>query len=245
MKKKISTKKSDPDWGCEYLKIEYDPQQIKVKACHVTVSDISKIATALTSEVQNTSWMMSLDKRTLRAYETTADETAKELVKIFQAAADTPGVGSDFGELLVTMSSARALEEIFKHLKLPIAEIWKPQIRQNEGFDFHTICKKDLINFGEAKFSSTENSHGRAINQARDFISQKKHFRDTVHLEKLTPPIVMSNFDDERFGVIAAFSVNSENILLIFKNALESALQSFPEKNIEFVYLIGVSHEHK
>lgn len=242
MTTKLTNITNDPDWGCSYSNVDFCETDLKVKACHVYVTDIQKIAAALTTLVLDSSWMTNLDKGTQRSYKKTAEDTANELVKIFTLVSNTSGVGADFGELLVSMSSARALETMFSHLKLPIAEIWKPQIKQNEGFDFHTICQKSFLNFGEAKFSSSQNAHGKALDQARDFINDEKHFRDRVHLKSLAPKTAIDNLDNEQFGIVAAFSVNSENKPLIYDNALKTALSKFPENNIEFVYLIGVQH---
>ena len=142
---------------------------------------------------------------------------------------------------MVSIGSARGLEQIFLHSKVPIAELWKPQAKQNEGFDFHTVCGRDLINFGEAKFSSSKNPHGPAIIQAGRFISEEKHLRDRAHLVNLVQPKSISHLDNDDFGVIVAFSINSPNPLGIFKNALETAQSFATENGIENIYLVGVS----
>ncbi len=235
---------TDIDWGCEHFEVEYSSQGENVKLCFIEISDIQKIASALTSQVLNTSWMMKLDKGTKRSYDKTVEETAQKLVEVFKSAGGTGKVASEFGESMVSMGSARALEMLFNHFVLPVAELWKPQAKQNEGFDFHTVCPEEVINFGEAKFSSvkSKNPHYDAIPQACDFIDAEKHFRDRVHLLNLVSENAIKNLDDEDFGVIAAFSINSDNPLDILENAFESAQKEFSSRNVKFVYLVGVKH---
>lgn len=239
---KYGNKIIDSDWGCEHSEIEYSSQTEMVKLCLVEISDIHKIASALTSQVQNTSWMMTLDKGTKRSYETTAAETAQKLVEVFKIASGTGGVAAEFGESMVSMGSARALEILFNHIVLPVAELWKPQVKQNEGFDFHTVCQQEVINFGEAKFVSSGNSHGKAISQSAGFFDKNKHLTDRVHLLNLVSEIAKNNLDNDDFGVIAAFSINSDNPLDILENALKSAQKEFPSRGVKFVYLVGVKH---
>lgn len=229
--------KIDNEWGCTHS-CYHDSNN--VKACIVTVSDLDKISEKLTSAVLDSSWMLDLDKGTRRTYEYTARETASALVKIFKTFSDDRQLGAEFGEVMVSISSARSLSVIFDHIALPIAEIWKPQIKQNEGFDFHTECTQQLINFGEAKFSGTVNPHGKAIPQAEGFINEEKHFRDRAHLVNLTSPKSIENLDDDKFGAIAAFSINSKDHDSIMDNALESIKKSGLFEKVQCAYVIGV-----
>lgn len=238
---KYSISVNDPNWGCTHVEIICSTISPNIKLCHVKVSDIKKIALELTNSVLNTSWIMNLDQGTRRSYEKTAAETAHLLVDIFNKAASSSKVAGDFGELLVSIGSARALELIFDHIQTPIAELWKPQKKQNEGFDFHTTCPGKLINFGEAKYSSKTNPHGDALSQAHRFIRADKHFRDRVHLINLVHEDAIENLDNGKFGIVAAFSLNSTNPLTIFDNALVSAKGILSFGKIETIYLVGVS----
>lgn len=231
----------DKTWGCEYFEVNTNTSTKKIKVCHVKVYDINKIAEELTKNVLDTSWMTTLDKLSFKAYNKTVHDTAKILVDIFQATAASTNVGSEFGELMVSIGSAKALETIFNHYILPIAELWKPQRKQNEGFDFHTVCPSQIINFGEAKYSGSSNPHGNAIEQAKGFIEDEKHFRDSVHLINLVPHPAIENLENDSYGIIAAFSINSADPLQILKNAIESAQSSLGKEQIKSVYLVGVS----
>lgn len=232
---------NDKEAGCDYTEVLNGDATGKVKICHVRVTDIKNIAIELITDVQNTSWMMELDKGTRRSYERTVSETADALVKIFENVVDGGNVGSDFGELMVSMGSAKALGFVFDHMVLPIAELWKPQLKQNEGFDFHTVCESMFINFGEAKYSSYGSPYDDAVSQASGFVEKEKHLRDRVHLISLVSGDAIANLDDDRIGVIAAFSINAMNPLVVLKHALATATAELSAKSIQNVYLVGVS----
>ncbi|HCG7440269.1 hypothetical protein HJ144_18710 [Vibrio parahaemolyticus] len=227
----------DQDWGCQHSEFV---GEASIKACTVSVNDLRCMANELTNSVLNTSWITSLDKGTQKSYQYTAKETAEALVEIFDKITDENSLGAEFGEIMVSMGSSRALEKIFGHISLPIAEIWKPQVKQNEGFDFHTECPSALINFGEAKFSGSENPHGKAISQAQRFIKEEKHYRDRVHLVNLSSADAVTNLDDDKFGAIAAFSINSDDVTKIMNNALDSIRKSELINDAQMIYLVGV-----
>jgi len=233
---------TDNEWGCDYYEVTGNSILKKIKVCHVKVSKIQKIAEELARSVQDTSWMMRLDKGTQRAYDKTAHKTAQGLVEIFQNTIDSSTVGSEFGEIMVSIGSTKALELFFEHQILPVAELWKPQTKQNEGFDFHTVCKSELINFGEAKYSSNINPHGNAIAQAKGFLDEEKHLRDRVHLVNLVSDAAINKLDDDSFGIVASFSLNAVDPLLVLANAVNTAQKELSSDNIKSIYLVGVSH---
>ncbi|WP_444998427.1 hypothetical protein [Aliikangiella sp. IMCC44359] len=233
---------ADANWGVEHHEVEANIADCKVKLCHVKVKDLKKLAFELTRVVQTKSWIYKLDTATQRSYIKTAKDTAQDLIEIFNRLNPSGKVSGEFGELMVSIGSSRALEMIFTHDPLPISELWKPQKKQNEGFDFHTVCPEDLINYGEAKYSTKETPHGEAIGQARGFIDEEKHFRDRVHLINLVKEEAIQNLDDDKYGVVAAFSLHAVNPLKVLHNALKSAEQKFNLKTIKKVYLIGVTH---
>ena len=120
-------------------------------------------------------------------------------------------------------------------------ELWKPQKKQNEGFDFHTVCSNEFINFGEAKYSGSTNPHGNAINQSKGFVDDQKHLRDYVHLRALASEAAVENLNNDSFGIVASFSINTEDPFKILKNAIESAQEKLNLDSIKAVYLVGVS----
>lgn len=240
-KPRYGSQHSDSDWGCDYFEVETATPIGKIKVCHVIVNNIKTISEALTKKVLDTSWMTNLDEGSKRAYDRTVQETASALVEIFESTTTPSGVGSEFGEVMVSIGSTKALEKIFNHVILPIAELWKPQIKQNEGFDFHTVCSDELINFGEAKYSGSTNPHGNAIKQSKGFIADEKHQRDYVHLRVLASETAIENLRNDSFGIVASFSINAEDPLQVLKNAIESAQEKLSLDSVKAVYLVGVS----
>jgi len=240
-KPRYGSQHSDAAWGCDYFEVETTTSIGKIKVCHVIVKDIKIISEALAKKVLDTSWMTNLDVGSKRAYDRTVQETASALVEIFKSTTAPSDVGSEFGEIMVSIGSTKALEKIFSHVILPIAELWKPQLKQNEGFDFHTVCSNEFINFGEAKYSGSANPHGNAINQSRGFIDDEKHLRDYVHLRALASETAVENLNNDSFGIVASFSINTADPLQVLKNAIESAQEKLNLDSIKAVYLVGVS----
>lgn len=135
----------DAAWGCAYQQVVDSPGLPNVKLCFVEVTNLPAFAAVITRGVLDKSWITSLDPIVQKAYDKTVTQTANKLVGIFQATSATGTLGADFGELMVSMGSAYALEKIFSHLRIPIAELWKPKLSQNEGFDFHTTCPAEIV----------------------------------------------------------------------------------------------------
>lgn len=242
---------SEETWGATFSEVTSVSDTGNVFVCHASILDLAKIALELTTLVNDNSWVVKLDSRAQRAYETTALKTATALVKVFKTTLSTDNkVASEFGELLVSMGSSKALEIVFGHRSLPIAELWKPKLGQNEGFDFHTVCSADIINFGEAKFSSSSSPYSGisgessgAGGQADGFIGGGKHLMDGPHMGQLAGEDPATNLDLDLFGVILAFSINAANPLLVLKNALEHSKTYENLKKAKNIYIVGVSHE--
>ncbi|MYM84115.1 hypothetical protein GTP44_19445 [Duganella sp. FT50W] len=240
MKITFSPPQDDAVWGCTYQHVTSSAADKNIKLCFVEVKDLHAFATALVEVVLDNSWITNLDDRYRRAYSKTVSQTAAKLVNTFNKTASGGNVESDFGETMVSMGSSRALEMLFTHLRIPLAELWKPQISQNGGFDFHTTCLEKFINFGEAKYSSSANPYTDAISQAQDFLNDDKHLRDAPDLENLVDKQSMSYLDKDDFGVIAAFSVNAQKPELILANAFLAAQEMMKVKKIKNFYLVGV-----
>jgi hypothetical protein len=232
----------DHNWGCLHSQVNSGHEKIKI--CHVDVTDIKKVANELASSVLNTSWITEMDKGASRAYERTVNDTANSLVDVFNETVDEDKVNKEFGELMVSMGSSRSLELIFDHCSLPISELWKPQVKQNEGFDFHSVCPGEIVNFGEAKYASPKypSPYSNAANQANGFIEAEKHYRDRPHLINLVSQDSISNLDNEIFGVVISFSMNSKKPLQIYDKAVLKAKSLAVFNDVAFVYVVGVSH---
>lgn len=232
----------DHTWGCDH----FDVSAVSLGTayvCRVSIHDLSKLALELTKLVVDTSWMLDLDAGTQRAYKQTVNETAKLLVEIFTALDPSGAISDDFGEVMVSLGSARALEMVFSHKTIPLAELWKPQLKQNEGFDFHTECKTPLINFGESKYSAKKSPYGLALDQIDAFITATKHLRDRVHLVNICSKDSIASLDSDQFGVVAAFSLNALDQTKVLSNARDKAIALAKKHGIQQVFIVGVSYE--
>lgn len=215
----------------------------KVNACIVTIKDVRGYAELLIRLIQEDSWILDVDPYAKAAFERTVSDTTEKLVEIFNSVKDGNPVGKEFGELMVSIGSMRALEHNFSHSLIPLAELWKPKLSGNEGFDFHTVCKEPLINFGEAKYQSMGNPYRKALKQINDFLSKEKHKRDAIYLEKLVGVKELECMLDGRFGVVASFSVNAMNTKEVMDNAVKSIDQDLNVSGISNVYVVGVCYE--
>lgn len=238
-----SKEQHDIDWGCTHVDLSHLSLHEKINVYLVKVEDLNKLAMSMSADIMDKSWMYKLNPDMQLSYRSSALETMAVLLKIFSNSQDNAGkLTESFGESLITMASSRLLEFLLQHHRLPLAEIWKPQKKQNEGFDFHTVCSESLINFGEAKYSGKDNPHHNSIFQIDEFIEKEKHFRDLIHLEKLAPGNPYNNLANEKYGVVASFSINGKNKHSILQNAVSNAIEMKMYGNVERVYLIGVCH---
>lgn len=235
---------SDPTWGCEYWEVS-GLGDSNLRVCQVNVANIEALAASIVSTVIDNSWMADLDSLTRKGYEAAVSLTAPLLVALVNDVASSGSLTEDFGEIMVSVGSSRALSTIYGHVSLPISELWKPKKRNNEGFDFHTVCPMELVNFGEAKYSGYSSPHGMAISQICGFLKNKKHLMDVHYLGTLCSPASMSRLDLDEFGIIAAFSLNGINPGVILSNAAKAAKKLATSHEVEQVLLVGVTHVAK
>lgn len=239
------------NWGSAFIEIT-GSNSPNVFICHVKISDLVKLAEQLSNKVLDRSWIMDLDPGSRLTYQQTVEETAGILIQIIQSSVDNT-ISSEFGEIMVSMGASRALEAIFNHTSIPLAELWKPKAKGNEGFDFHTVCPNKLINFGEAKFSSSPSSNPYGGNtgdstgaggQADGFIEKDKHHRDRPLLAEVgAEEAAIDNLKEQNFGVVLAFSMNAKTPLSVFKSALIKSLEYQHLKKAKNIYIVGVTHE--
>lgn len=204
----------------------------------IEVTDINSHAEALLNDITDTSWISELASVAKMSYEDIAFKTIERLTKIFKSVDNK--VTEDFGEILVSMSSGQCLKEKHNHKVLPISEIWKPKLSQNEGFDFHTLSPAEKFSFGEAKYVSSGNSYGAAASQTLCFSKDKKDKRDGVHLQYFGSPLAIKNLENNNRGFIVAFSINSVDHEKILKNSLQNEDIKDLSKCCDELYIIGV-----
>lgn len=210
----------------------------------ISKAQIPAEAMQIITWLQDTSWLADLDDIDHANYLACAEPTIRDLCKMitdeYLSASYTPGkLKDDLGEYLVSMNTQEALYQSFNHVKIPLAELWKEQIKGNPGFDFHTLSETDIIVFGEAKYKSTQNGYYDAFNQIDDFIKNNKMNRELRHLRVLASENAALNASMGHLGFAAAFSVCTKNLENIIKHAIQyptfKSLLSYPE-----IYLITV-----
>ncbi len=235
---------SDPAWGCDYWDLPSLGDD-KLRVCQVAVEDIEALATSIVATVVDNSWMTGIDGLTRKGYEAAVSLTAPLLVALVSDVASSGKLTEDFGEIMVSVGSSRALSAMYDHYALPISELWKPKSRNNEGFDFHTVCPMELINFGEAKYSGSSSPHGVAISQISAFLQNKKHLMDVHYLGTLCSPGSMTRLDFDEFGVVAAFSLNGLDHSVILGNASKTARELAVKHTVAQILLVGVTYVAK
>jgi len=208
-----------------------------INCLHIKIKDFKLIVQEFETYISDTSWINSLDEISKKTFKVNAIKTIDRIVNDIIGKI-TNSVNEDIGEFIVSYSAQFALEIIYSHKRIPLAELLKEKIIGNPGFDFHTISTRKYLVFGEAKFSLDSTPRAKALNQIKDFIGD----RDNAELKWLEPfldPTTILNIINDEKGYAAAFSLNSDNILTIFNNALISE----PIKEIikhKELYLIAV-----
>lgn len=219
--------------------IEYGIKNIcDVYTIHVKISDVNIRAKEMINTISNMSWINKLDSVGQIAFKARAERTINRLVNEILSKVDN-SVVSEFGEYMISDTAQCVLEKKCNHKKVPLAELLKEKVVGNPGFDFHTETTTELIAFGEAKYSKNNNPYVSASEQVVGFIHDKKDEADFIILERLVSRKSLDNAITKKKAYVVAFSINSVNPALIFKNALTSdainKLFNYPE-----LYLIGV-----
>lgn len=210
----------------------------KVYCIHVKIESVKERADEMIKVISDTSWIEKLGVVNKKSYAVRAQRTIDRLVKNIFEKVDS-FVTEEFGEYLVSETASAALNGTHKHVKLPLAELWKEKIIGNPGFDFHTEGPNELIFFGEAKYSGTINPHTVAMKQITAFIKDGKDFMELADLKNLCSTNAANNAADGKKAYVAAFSLNGKDHQKIFINALKSGeidpLLAYPS-----LYLIGI-----
>lgn len=209
-----------------------------VHCIHVKVSDVNSSAEAMVKTISDISWISKLSAVPQMTFEATSKRTIEKIVKdILSKVKDT--VTEEFGEYLISYTAQHALEAQHSHIKVPMAELLKEKDAGNPGFDFHTESDSSHIIFGEAKYSGTNTPRADALDQISSFVDLQKDDAELNVLQHFVSPAAIANYSRKKKGYVAAFSLNSNNPALIFKNALKSDVidkfMCYPE-----LYLIAI-----
>lgn len=210
----------------------------RVFSVHVKINDVPALAKELIAIISDTSWIDKLEVVERVSFTARAERTIRKLVdKVFSKVEDP--LSSEFGEYLISSTAQRALVDKHSHQHVPLAELLKEKVSGNPGFDFHTESESQLIAFGEAKYSGTDNPHRAALEQISSFIELHKDKAELIILKPFVTNYAVNNFVAEKRAFVAAFSINSDSPETIIGNALGSPaiddLLEHPE-----VYVIGI-----
>lgn len=201
-------------------------------------AELTNVVNGVSQEIADTSWISKLPTFFQEVYNANAPKTINRIVnEILGKVAN--GLNEKIGEYLVSFSAQQALETLFNHYRLPLAEILKEQLSNNPGFDFHTISHNDNLVHGEAKYSGNYTRWSDATGQISGFIDEDKHKGEQGWLYPFLKEPVIANINAGKRGFTAAFSMHAQNENLIFRHALEdNASKKIAE--YEEYYLIAV-----
>lgn len=214
------------------------PTDVDVHLFYVVVDDIKACADDLITIVTETSWINKLPDFQRASFAANTNRTIDKLVKIFQGV--DCEIKEDFGEYMISMSSGSCLEAGLQHIILPLSELWKAKASGNEGFDFHTETPRTLINFGEAKYNSTQSSYGRAAKKTADFIANDKDQSDVHYLQHLATKEAVRKVIDKSRSLSIGFSLHSDDYKGILDNALNSRLVQALYPLCEELFIVGI-----
>jgi len=211
----------------------------EVFVAHIKVDDVDKRAEEMIKTISDTSWINQLNAVAQAAFEATSADTILKLVRNIHERISGDAITEEFGEYLVSDTAQSVLVDQFKHKKIPLAELLKPRISGNEGFDFHSECIDSLLTFGEAKYSGSSNPYVKALSQIVGFIEKKKDVAELVVLMHHVSKEAVDKCVQGIKSYAAAFSINAVKPNLIIRNALlsEETRDLLKHKKL---YIIGV-----
>ncbi len=210
----------------------------KLHVIQIEVDEVAVRAKEMIDVILDTSWISKLDLINQISYEARAKRTIDKLVReIFEKITDD--VTEEFGEYLISLSAQDALEVLYSHKTIPLAELFKEKVIGNPGFDFHTESSDQIICFGEAKYSENVSRYSDALEQIIEFIGLGKDASELADLRNFVSENAINNATANKRGYVAAFSINAKNPSTIIHNALNSDyISSLSDCNE--LYLIGV-----
>ncbi len=213
----------------------------KVFLLGIEVQDYKSYIDQVIEVISDTGWIRELDEITAKSFSANVERTTSSLVEVFKNNRDSQ-VNGDVGEYIVSLSSLDSLERFFSHLKIPISELWKERVSGNGSFDFHTVTEDKRLNFGEAKYKSTGNPYTDAAKQVSKFRAEKKDESDLFFLKEFKQ--VKDNTDilsQANYSYTISFSLSGANPKNIMNNTLESESVLNLTKEMESLFIIGVS----
>ena len=182
---------------------------------HITFIRINPIDIALTlrdvfNSLSDLSWIDNFDAEYIKSsFGVRAEATVKYIAENIIRNVDN-SITTDSGEYVVSELARKSIVRELDYLYIPLGELIKEQKSGNPGFDFYSESKKQILLYGEAKYSSSRNAYGVAFEQIVRFEQEKRDHADLVDIDRFCSRIALNNVMNGQKGFIAAFA--SKNI---------------------------------
>ncbi|MBP3513219.1 MAG: hypothetical protein J6J74_01800 [Elusimicrobiaceae bacterium] len=206
---------------------------------HIKVEEHAQIITDLISLISNSSWLKNLDSTIGYAYQARAQRTIPKMVEKIQKG-EIDKITSDSGEYIISYAAHQGLARQYLHKIIPLAEIWKEKALGNPGFDFHTENPRNILIFGESKYTTRGTPHNTALNQIIKFIQDKKDSSELSDLKNFICEQTAKNCINGNKGYAAAFSLRTTTPKGTILFPLKNNLQIDKLLQHQELYLIGV-----
>jgi len=208
-----------------------DQQQLDT---HITFfriepTDIKVTLREIMLSLSDMAWIHRFDLGYLTsAYEQRTQESIDYIsANILKSTEDS--VTSNSGEYIVSELARTTIVENLKYLDIPLAELFKEKVIKNHGFDFYTRNLSEILLFGEAKYSSRDNSYGESLGQIMEFVNIKQDLNDLPDIDRFCCDTSKKNFINGDKGYISAFSsksITTDKLIAGIKKNKDFALAS-------------------
>ena len=202
----------------EFKKIE-DIQQSIVHFIKIEVTDLGTTLEEILKVLADLSWLNKFDEEFMQnSFKTKAQRTINALIELFKNDKDS-NIVSETGEYIVSELSREGIIDKLGYLDIPLIELLEKKQKGNPGFDFITENQgSEIIIFGEAKYSSSTNAYGKALDQINKFISNSKDIDELSNMNNFCSKASLINANNGIKGFAAAFSVTDINTDILINN---------------------------
>lgn len=179
-------------------------------------------------------WISSFSDVLKECYQERLNSTVNAFLARMTMIQSTNGDGlrSFIGEKVVTVFSAKAIEEKLGYHALPLAEVIKEQVSNNPGYDFYNENTNVFyLVFGEGKYESNGNPYNVALKQINEFELDKKSLKELGTLQGIANNNSINNYPTKH-SFSAGFSYRNTEYLTI------DTLIEHIKENAEFLNLI-------
>lgn len=205
----------------EFKKLE-EIRETQVSYIKIEVNDLSGTLSRVLKMLSDLSWLNKFDEEYMKnSFKTKSQKTINKLIELFKDDRDNEIV-TESGEYIVSELSREAIITKLNYLDIPLIELLEKKVTSNPGFDFITEnIENEIIIFGEAKYSSSNNAYGTALVQINSFIVDQKDIDELSNMNYFCSKPSLNNANNGIKGYAAAFSVtdiNTDTLITHIKN---------------------------